>query len=287
MSRNPNHLEWWCRLALRALAASFAIVGTIFLFAPDATLDFMNAAGSTLGDFTPAPRSVLRFWLSLATGYMVLVTALAYLAQRDLRRHRDLLLLLALGKATSSLTCLVFYLWSLDAFIYLANFLVDGSIAVTALAIWVAVPSLPHVTVVDSPPARSRAAFDSILEAMVPAGGAFAEGGRDATNARDIEAFVAGAGASAKRALQVGLQIFDASPYFLPPLKWHRFSQLPLDERVRILESWEQSSLPPRRLAMHILKLLVMTHVYSHPTIEARLGYPHPLERVPRPEAAS
>jgi hypothetical protein len=33
---------------------------------------------------------------------------------------------------------------------------------------------------------------------------------------------------------------------------------------------------------MHALKMLVLTHVYSRPEIAARVGYPHPLERVPR-----
>jgi len=42
---------------------------------PDATVGAMNAAAARLGAFTPAPASALRFWLLLATGYMVLMTA--------------------------------------------------------------------------------------------------------------------------------------------------------------------------------------------------------------------
>jgi hypothetical protein len=140
--RTAGTAERLCRIVLRFLAASFAVVGMLFLFFPDGTVRVLNAVGTYFGDFTPAPESQLRFWLSLATGYMALVTALAWVAQRDMHRHRDLLLFLALGKATSSLTCLAFYWYSLDAFIYLANAVVDGSIAVTALVIWSVVPLL-------------------------------------------------------------------------------------------------------------------------------------------------
>src|SRR3989304_6347302 len=103
-----DSLLWWCRLTVQGFTASFAIVGTLFFLFPDGTIRFLNGVGAALGDFTPAPPSELRFWVSLSIGYMVLVTALAYLAQRDLRR-RDLLALLALGKGVSSLTCPRFY----------------------------------------------------------------------------------------------------------------------------------------------------------------------------------
>jgi hypothetical protein len=278
--------EWWCRLVLRVLALSFVVVGAIFLFFPDATIRTMNAVGALLGEFTPAPASALRFWLSLTTGYMVLVTAFAYLAQRDLQRHRLMLLLLALGKGTSSLTCLGFYIGAHDAFIYLANFLVDGSIAATALLIWVLVPSMSAAA--ETRPARydltAERVFNAIVEAMVPGGGAFEEGARGTIGIGEIESFIAAAGPGAPRALRVLLRLFELTPYVLPPFHWRRFSHLPLTERTLVLEAWEQSWLVPRRLAMHVLKMLVLTHFYSRPEVAARLRYPHPLERVPRPQ---
>ena len=280
--------EWWSRLILRGLMLSFAIVGAIFLVFPDATVRTMNGVGAFLGNFTAAPPSALRFWLSLSTGYMVLVTAFAYLAQRDLQRHRIMLLLLALGKGTSSLTCLAFYFASSDAFIYLANFLVDGTIALTAVTIWALVPSWqvseivgagPHASLRDL---KAERIFNAIVEAMVPSGGAFEEGARGVVGIAEIESFVAAAGAGVPRALLVLLRLFDLTPYFLTPLHFRRFSHLPLTERTLLLEAWEQSWLIPRRLAMHVLKLLVMTHFYSRPEVAERLRYPHPLARVPR-----
>jgi hypothetical protein len=285
--------EWWCRLVLRALAASFVIVGALFLFLPDTSVQTMNATGRWLGDFPPAPASALRFWLVLATGYMALVAALAYVAQRDLRHHRDLVALLALGKAVTSLTGLAFYVFSLDAFVYLATFLVDGGIALTALRIWFLVPSLGSPVVRELAPESAKSpdasspVIRAVLEAMVPPGGPFEEGAVQAAVAEDVEAFVAGVAPSAARALRFYLRLLDYSPFFLPPLRLRRFSGLDLDERVQLLEAWEQSRLPPRRQAIHMLKALVMLHFYSRPEVEARLGYPYPLDRVPRGEAAS
>lgn len=287
-ARSRARTEWWSRLVLRSLALSFAVVGGIFLFLPDATIEAMNRLGTALGSFTPAPPSALRFWLSLATGYMVLVTALAYLAQRDLERHRVLLLLLALGKGTSSITCVAFYVVSHDAFIYLANSVVDGAIAVAVAAIWLRVPSLAGAATPTPRPSKgdlaAERAFNAIVEAMVPSGGAFAAGARGAVGIGEVESFVAAAGPVATRALRLLLRFVDVSPYCLPPLHWRRFSSLPLTQRALVLEAWERSWLIPRRLAIHMLKMLVMTHFYSRAEVGAELGYPHPLERIPPPQ---
>jgi hypothetical protein len=177
--------EEFYTLTLRGLAVSFAVVGSLFVLAPDGTIRVLNAVGGALGSFTPAPESALRFWLSLGAAYMVLVTLLAWVAQRDLRRHRDLLWILAAGKAVSSLTCLVYYLFSMDAFVYLANFVVDGSIALTAIKIWVDVPHLGDPSRVAATPksagdesaSEPGSVRDALLEALVPAGGPFPEGG--------------------------------------------------------------------------------------------------------------
>lgn len=113
---------------LRALAASFAVVGLLFLFAPDVVLTFGNSVGMRFGKFVPAPPTGAKLWLCLGVSYMALVTALAYLASRDVRANRTLMHILALGKAVSSLTSLAFFLTEARVFVYLLNFVVDGGI---------------------------------------------------------------------------------------------------------------------------------------------------------------
>ena len=67
---------------------------------------------------------------------MVVITGICLVAQADVVRYRPLLLVLAVGKAASSLTSLGFYLFDEDVFAYLLNFLVDGSLVLVALWLW-------------------------------------------------------------------------------------------------------------------------------------------------------
>lgn len=123
-------------LSLRLLAASFAIVGVLFIAVPNGVLDVISDLGDSLGGFSRAPHSTEQLWLALAFAYMVVITLLCLVAQADVVRYRALLLVLAAGKTASSLAALGFYVFDRDVFAYLLNFLVDGLLAVTALWLW-------------------------------------------------------------------------------------------------------------------------------------------------------
>jgi hypothetical protein len=118
---------------LRLLAASFAVVGLLFIIFQNGVLDVISDLGDDIGGFTRAPHTDEQFWLALGFGYMVVITGICVLAQTDVVRYRPLLLVLAVGKAATSLTTLAFYLFDSDVFIYLLNFLVDGFLALSAL----------------------------------------------------------------------------------------------------------------------------------------------------------
>jgi hypothetical protein len=123
-------------LSLRLLAASFAIVGVLFIAAPDSVLDTLTDAGDALGEFAPAPHGEQQLWLGLAFAYMVVIAGICVIAQLDVVRFRPLLLLLAAGKVASSLAGLGFFLFDEDVFAYLLNFVVDGGLALAALWLW-------------------------------------------------------------------------------------------------------------------------------------------------------
>ncbi|MCC6640688.1 MAG: hypothetical protein IT386_05940 [Deltaproteobacteria bacterium] len=272
-------------LTLRLLAVSFAVVGTLFFLAPDATLASLDGTGALFGSFPPTPATGARLWLSLSVAYMLLVTIFAFMAQRDLAKARPYLALLFAGKAASSLAALSAYLTVSPAFPYLANFLVDGSIAVGVAAIWVAAPRLA-VAAAGSPsrhaPALSHGEvriLRSVLEALAPPGAALTEQTAGPTVAAAVEGYVRAAGGlGAFRWLLRGL---DLSPFFLPPLWLRRFSRLSLEDRVRILRAWEDSHLWPRRQAIATLKLVTLTQVYGQPEVLRTIGYQDPLDRVP------
>jgi nitric oxide reductase large subunit len=120
-------------LSLRLLAASFAVVGILFIAVPSGVLDVISDVGEWLGNETRAPHTQEDLWLALAFAYMVVITGICLLAQTDVVRYRPVLLVLAAGKTASSLGSLAFFLIDEHVFIYLLNFLVDGFLALLAL----------------------------------------------------------------------------------------------------------------------------------------------------------
>jgi hypothetical protein len=134
----PVTAERFVVLTLRLLAASFAVVGILFIVTPDGVLDVISDLGDwlPLGEFTRAPETTEQFWLALGFAYMVVITGICLVVQADVPRFRPLLLVLAAGKTASSLAALGFYLFDQDVFIYLLNFLVDGFLAILAVFLW-------------------------------------------------------------------------------------------------------------------------------------------------------
>lgn len=123
-------------LNLRLLAVSFAVVGVLFIAVPNGVLDTISDLGDSLGDFARAPHGEEQLWLALGFAYMVVIAGICLVAQADVVRYRPLLLVLAAGKAASSLASLGFYLFDQDVFAYLLNFLLDGFLALAALWLW-------------------------------------------------------------------------------------------------------------------------------------------------------
>ncbi|HEU5142463.1 MAG TPA: hypothetical protein VFU04_04815, partial [Solirubrobacterales bacterium] len=106
--------------SLRLMALGFAVVGLLFVASPSLFVDGTDD----------------RLWQALAFAYMVVITGLALVIQADVVRYRPLLLVLAAGKAASSLGSLAYYAFEQDHFVLLLNFLVDGFLAVAALWLW-------------------------------------------------------------------------------------------------------------------------------------------------------
>ena len=125
-------------LNLRLLAASFAVVGLLFIVTPDGVLATLDDLGDALplGQFAVAPETLEQLWLALGFAYMVVIAGICLVVQADVVRYRPLLLVLAAGKAASSLTALGAYLFDDDVFAYLLNFLVDGFLVGVCLLLW-------------------------------------------------------------------------------------------------------------------------------------------------------
>ena len=138
---------------LRLMAIGFAITGFFFIAWPDGTLARLTEFGDNFGDFTAAPETDERLWLSLGFAYMVVITGICVVVQLDVVRYRPLLLVLAAGKAASSLAALGFFVFDQDVFIYLLNFLVDVLRADEPR------PSWPKEEVLEAAPDPAEGAF--------------------------------------------------------------------------------------------------------------------------------
>jgi hypothetical protein len=123
-------------LNLRLLAASFAVVGILFIAVPNGVLDVISDLGDAIGSFPRAPETVEKFWLALGFAYMVVIAGICAVTQADPVRYRPFLLVLAAGKAASSLSALGFFVFDDNVFIYLLNFIVDGLLVGVALLLW-------------------------------------------------------------------------------------------------------------------------------------------------------
>jgi hypothetical protein len=133
---SPDAAERIVVLTMRFLALSFAVVGILFIATPDGVIERVDEMGDWFGDFSKGADTEQRFWLGLGFAYMTVITGIALVVSFDVVRFRPLLLVLAAGKAASSLTTGAFFAFDDDVFIYLLNFLVDGSLVGTALLCW-------------------------------------------------------------------------------------------------------------------------------------------------------
>jgi len=258
----PDRITSALRLLFAGLALAFAATGLLFFLFPDGTVRALNAAGGPLG-FPPAPPSALRFWLSLGLAYMVLVTLLAAQVARDPRGRAHLMPLLAAGKATSSLACASYFVFSMPAFIYLVNALVDGSLAAVALGAWAVVWATD-----EAPAARDAELLRAVL---VPRGGPFPIGAADT----DLDAALARYFARLHpfgpaglrlllRAVEYGAVVFERT---------RPFSRLAPAARERALAAWETSRFGARRQLVASVKLLALMHFYERPEVWSAVGY--------------
>src|SRR5688500_11909694 len=127
--------ERFVRFNLLLMAGGFALVGFFFIAWPDGTLARLTEFGDNFGDFTPAPETDERLWLSLGFAYMVVITFLALIAASDIVRYRPMILALAAGTAASSMTTMVF-LAPDYVFASLLNGTVDGSLVFASLLLY-------------------------------------------------------------------------------------------------------------------------------------------------------
>ena len=257
----------------RLLAWTFAVVGLLFLLAPNGTVRTINAAGALFRIFPPAPESDLRFWLSLGFAYMTLVTVLAWRIADDPRGNRALMPVLATGKFASSFTCLLFFLFHQATFLYLLNFLVDGSIVLIVLGCYAWVGIVEQAAQPAAQPVgRIAELLRLLVSTLVPEGGAFAAGGSTVQLDQTVWQYFGRLHPLGTTGLTAILYVIEFGPYIFGPRR-RRFSRLNTAQREAYLAGWESSKLAPRRQLLNGLKLAAMLHFYDAPEVANAVGF--------------
>jgi hypothetical protein len=118
------------RLLLRIWTVVFALGAIDFFIFPYLTVRILNSRARALHMHeVVALNAGQDFWLTLAVPYMILVAAFSWVAQRGVRIAAQPVQFLMLAKASSSLTSLALFLFGGFPYAFVANFVVDGAIA--------------------------------------------------------------------------------------------------------------------------------------------------------------
>ncbi|HEX4304403.1 MAG TPA: GMC family oxidoreductase [Solirubrobacterales bacterium] len=254
---------------LRVLAFSFAVVGLLYLLVPSPTLDVISDVGEIIGFHARAPHTQEYMWLSLGFAYMAVITGICLIAQADVVRYRPLILLLAAGKAASSLTSLAFFLLQGQVFTYLLGFLVDGSLIALSLWLWWLVGRVDRPL---DPAGRrglrrtERRTLGAICAAMAPGVDGLPAAERDIEVAVPVAEFLRSVPPDFLRQLRLGLLAFEWLPF---P---RRFSRLDQPGRERVLRRLEDSRSPLKHDLLLIGKLFSTLGYAVAPAVEERLG---------------
>jgi hypothetical protein len=127
-----RRLQTW----MKVWAPIFAAGGLGFYAIPGVITASMNQGARTVG-LEESPVDADNLWIVLAAAYMALITAIsadAAMTTDPARRH-SLARYLLVGKVSSSLGALGYFAFRRRAYAFLANFLLDGGIAVVTYAL--------------------------------------------------------------------------------------------------------------------------------------------------------
>jgi choline dehydrogenase-like flavoprotein len=256
---------------LRALAVAFAVVGLLYLVLPSPTLDVISDVGELFGNHSRAPHTQEYMWPSLGFAYMAVITCICLIAQADVVRYRPLILLLAAGKAASSLTSLAFFLVQGQVFAYLLGFLVDGSLIVLALWLWSLVGRVDRPFDGGRGASRGlgeteRRTLAAICEAMAPGVDGLPAAERDVAVAGPVAEFLRAAPPGFLLRVRLGLRAFGWLPF---P---RRFSRLDQAGRERVLERLARSRFAVKHDLLLMAKLFSTFGYAAAPEVEAAVG---------------
>ena len=142
---NIKDREEILKVFMKISALVYFIAGMAFAFMPNIILNIINSMGDFFG-MEQVPLSDGKFWLSLCFSMMMTITALCFFVQNDVKKNRQFVIPLFVAKLASSISSLCFFLFYSPCFGYLVILLVDGSLFLMTLFIYIiTTPQKVHI----------------------------------------------------------------------------------------------------------------------------------------------
>jgi len=125
-------------ILLRIWTISFIITAIYFLLFQNDLIKHLNYISTNMLklNLDPLPESTEKFWLALTLSMMATISALSYLAQKDIRKNIGYVIPLLLSKFVSTFFFVLFFFLHLKAFAYIVGALTDGSIFIITLVFY-------------------------------------------------------------------------------------------------------------------------------------------------------
>lgn len=105
----------------------FGIAGFLFLLFPQHLLDIIDLLAEFFGKgkVAASAEAAEMFWVFMSFSMMMTIATCSYLASKDIRKNRPLVIPIIFSKLASSISGLIFYLFAGGTFAYLIIFLAD------------------------------------------------------------------------------------------------------------------------------------------------------------------
>jgi uncharacterized protein (DUF362 family) len=133
---NVSNKENTLKSFMKISALVYLVTGIAFALFPNLILRLINLIGS-LFDMPGVPLSDGKVWLALAFSMMMTLTVLCFFVQDDVKRYGKFVIPLLIAKFSSSIISLFYFKFVSPSFGYLLILLVDGSIFLATLIIWI------------------------------------------------------------------------------------------------------------------------------------------------------
>lgn len=130
-TQDEARLAAWLKLC----APLYAVAGLFFLATHGIMFDMLRPISDLL-HLEPTPNPVEKFWLALSSSMMLMLTLCCWLGAKDIRRNRDMCIVIFCSKFCSTLLGFIFFATHAPFGMYLLIASTDLPLGIVTLVLW-------------------------------------------------------------------------------------------------------------------------------------------------------